>query len=169
MTSSATPSPKNSCSGSVLMFVKGSTATEGLSGKARAGWTTLSIARPAAPVTRTRYTLTGLAMFFSCCPPYPRSKLEFPGGVFLNAGRNADSARLGQSFQPGRDVDAITKDIAVLDYDIALMNTDPVFNASVWGNVCVPLGHIALHFAGTPQCINDTGELDEHSVACRLN
>ena len=38
MMSSTTPSPKYSCSGSPLMFVKGSTAMEGLSGSGSACW-----------------------------------------------------------------------------------------------------------------------------------
>src|SRR5215469_7715718 len=49
------PSAKYSCSGSPLMFVKGSTAMEGLSGRARAGFTLNCGTASCSP--EIRYTL----------------------------------------------------------------------------------------------------------------
>ena len=49
----------------------------------------------------------------------------------MNARRYADAARLGQRFEPRRDIDSIAKDVAVLDNDIALVDADAVLDAAV--------------------------------------
>jgi hypothetical protein len=69
MMSSVMPSEKSSCSGSPLMFLKGSTAIDGFPAEAEpvvavagSGWTGgVSIA--------TLYTRTGCSMFFNACSP----------------------------------------------------------------------------------------------------
>jgi hypothetical protein len=78
MISSTIPSAKYSCSGSPLIFAKGSTAMDGLSGKASAGPLSVGVALGVFSVvaSRTRYTRTGRAMFLSRCSPMQIDALD---------------------------------------------------------------------------------------------
>ena len=73
MMSSTMPSAKYSCSGSPLMFWNGSTAMEGLSGRASGcavsvgGFVTIA-GEELGPM-RTRQTRIGSAIFFKDCEP----------------------------------------------------------------------------------------------------
>ena len=51
------------------MFAKGSTAIDGLSGNGNGGGEAGTGALMAAATSRTRYTRTGRAMFFTLCSP----------------------------------------------------------------------------------------------------
>src|SRR5438105_3493270 len=69
MMSSTMPSAKYSCSASPLKFWNGRIAIDGFSG--RAGTGTACVSSDGGPEDRgpTRYTLTGRAMFLTCCSP----------------------------------------------------------------------------------------------------
>jgi hypothetical protein len=42
-----------------------------------------------------------------------KCEVEPTRSVFLNTGRNADPARIGQTFEPSRNVHAVTEDVSV--------------------------------------------------------
>src|SRR5579864_5819731 len=51
-------------------------------------------------------------------------EVEAAGGVFLDAGRDADATGLGQGFEARGNVDPIAEDVAVLDDDVADIDAD---------------------------------------------
>ena len=148
-------------------MAKGSTAIDGLSGRARTG---------SARADAGRRWLTN-----AVGPDRPRDVLEllladvFEGevelarGILLHARRDADPAGLGQRFEAGRDIDAIAKDVAVLDDDVADIDADAKLDAVVGRYTGVAPGHLALHLDGAAQCIHHTAELDEQPVAGGLD
>src|SRR6516225_1966023 len=166
MISSTIPSTKYSCSGSPLMLANGSTAIDGLSG---------------GEGRNSLVSMPSRRLSHSVCPDRPRDILErllahvFEGdietacGILLNAGRDADAAWLGQAFEPRRDIDAVAKDIAVLDDDIALVNADPKLDAPIRWQYGIALGHCRLHLSGRAERVDDAGELDQEAVAGGLD
>jgi hypothetical protein len=58
-------------------------------------------------------------------------EVQLAGGVFLDARRDTDAARIGQSFETRGDIDAVAEDVAVLDDDVALVDADAQFDAAV--------------------------------------
>jgi hypothetical protein len=53
--------------------------------------------------------------------------------------RRRDAARLGQAFEPARDVDTVAEDVTVLDDDVADVDADTELDAMVGGNGALPL------------------------------
>jgi hypothetical protein len=115
------------------------------------------------------------------CPDGPRDILErllahvFEGEVeaarriLLDAGRDADAARLGQAFEPRRHVHTVSEDVAILDDDVANVDADAELDATVQRQRGVAFGHCRLHHGCTTQRVDDAGEFDQHSVAGRLD
>ncbi len=96
-------------------------------------------------------------------------EVELAGGVFLHPRRDADAARLGQRFEACRDIDAITKDVAILGDYVALMYADAERDADVGCRRGVALAHRRLHFCRTAQRVDRTAEFYEQTVAGRLD
>jgi hypothetical protein len=96
-------------------------------------------------------------------------KVEPTGRILLNPRRYANSARIGQSFEPGGDIDPVAEDVAILDDDVALMDADAQLDPLGFGNTGIATSHRLLRFGRTAQCIDDAGELDEEPVAGRLD
>ena len=69
----------------------------------------------------------------------------------------------------GGDVDPVAENIRVLNHDIALVNTDPVFDPFRPGSFRIALSHFVLHFGRAAQGVHDTDEFDEQAVSCRLD
>src|SRR5271165_5986806 len=92
-------------------------------------------------------------------------EVEPPGSVFLNPSRDANPARVGQTFQTGCDIHAITEDVVALDYDIADIDANPESDAIV-GCAGITLGHRPLPFGGAPQGIYHAGEFNQKAVTC---
>ena len=109
----------------------------------------------------------------NCCAS--SEKFSFSGSTrisrerFLHARRDADPAGLGHAFEANRDVYAVTKDVAVLDYDVAHIDADPEVDAFIRRYRRIPFGHLSLYLSGTVQGIHYAAELEEQSIVCRLN
>src|SRR5207245_766734 len=58
-------------------------------------------------------------------------EVELARRILPNAGRDANAARLGQAFEPGRDVNAVARDVAVLDDDVADIDADAELDAPI--------------------------------------
>ena len=82
---------------------------------------------------------------------------------------DTDPARLGEGFEPRGDVDAIAKDVVVVDDDVAEIDADAEFDALALGHIGVALGYPALDLGRTAHRIDDALELDEHPVAGGLD
>jgi hypothetical protein len=76
-------------------------------------------------------------------------EVETARGILLHPRRDADSAGLGQSFEPRCDIDAVAKDVAVLDVNIPDIDTDAKLDAVVGRYTGVAPDHLALHLDGT--------------------
>ena len=61
-----------------------------------------------------------------------KGEVEAARGVLPDPRRDADSARLGQAFEPRGDIHPVAKDVAVLDDDVAKMDADAELCALVW-------------------------------------
>src|SRR5271170_3903826 len=63
--------------------------------------------------------------------------------------RKTDCARLGDAFEPSRDIDAVAHQIAILLLDdISEMNADTKFDATLWRQPSVALDQAVLHLDG---------------------
>ncbi len=84
-------------------------------------------------------------------------------------GAEADPAGLGQGFEPGRDVDPIAEDVAILDDDVADIDAHAKFDAASGRDRGVAGDHRALHLDRATHRVDDAGKLDEEAVAGRLD
>jgi hypothetical protein len=157
MISSTMPSARYSCSGSPLILAKGSTAIDGLSASGSAGGSAAPTrALRALPSPRDPRVKPGEGrareVAFKSRPIDPhwtgnvlerliahafQGEVEAARSVFLNAHRDADTARLGQAFEPSRNVDAVAE-------DVALMDADPEFDAAVRKQRGIAFGYCRL-------------------------
>src|SRR5437588_350431 len=81
------------------------------------------------------------------------------------AARDADPAGLGQPLETGRDVDAVAEDIPVLHHHVADIDTDAEPHATVFGELLIGLGEVALDLDRALHGGEDAAELGEHAVA----
>src|ERR1700730_7428356 len=149
MISSTIPSTKYSCSASPLILANGSTAIDGLSGRARAPELTPPAPPPPPPAppaplaSRPPHAMAGgggPGCFWGVVGEgrahpvdahWPGDVLEalladvgelgfdFAAHLAERVFRDADAAGLGDAFEPCRDVDAVTEDVIPLDQNIA--------------------------------------------------
>jgi len=82
--------------------------------------------------------------------------------------RDTDSARLGERLQPRRNVHGVAEEIAVLDYDVADMNTDAKKQTALVWEVLTVLCHRPLDRKCAGETLGDTGKLGNHRVARRI-
>ena len=79
--------------------------------------------------------------------------------------RDADLAGLCQSFQASCDVDAVAKDIVILNDDVAEIDPDPKPDAAVLGCAGFAVDHCPLQFHGTAHRVDDAREFRQHAIA----
>ena len=93
-------------------------------------------------------------------------RLHLPIGIF----GEADSARLGDPFQPRGDIDAVAHQVAVALLDhIAEMDADAKLDAALGRKTGVALDHAVLHLDGAAHGVDHAAELNEASVAGALD
>ena len=97
-------------------------------------------------------------------------KIQRPLDLTISVLGQAYRARLANTFQPRRDVDAVAHQVAVafLD-DVAEMDADPKFDALVRRDLGVALDHRFLDFNGAGHRVDDTPELDDCAIAGALD
>ena len=86
-------------------------------------------------------------------------------------GRRAedDLSRAGHLLQTGGEVDAVAIDVAAFDDDIAQVHADPELDPALQRRSPVPGCQRPLDLDGSVHGINDACELDERSVAHKLD
>jgi hypothetical protein len=62
----------------------------------------------------------------------------------LRVVRDADSAGLCDPFKPCRNVNAVAKNVIVVEDDVTDVNTDAKFNPEIQRNPCVLTGYASL-------------------------
>jgi hypothetical protein len=82
---------------------------------------------------------------------------------------DTDATRLRYSLEACRDVDAISKNIIVINDDVADVNADTEFDPAVRRHVGVVHGHTTLNLDGASRCIHCASEFDQHAVARGLH
>ena len=92
-------------------------------------------------------------------------ELEFQGQLVLHfrvsSAGNADSAGLGQSFQPSRDIDPVAVEGFVLHDHVAQINPDSEAHPALLGQLNVPFRNFPLHFRGAGYCIHHAAEFGQ--------
>ena len=96
-----------------------------------------------------------------------KTGVELAGCVFLHSRRDADAARFGECFEPRGDVHSITENIAILDNNVADVNTDTELDPI--RRPGVSLRHALLDFHCAAQGIDNAAELHEETIAGRLH
>ena len=124
------------------MLAKGSTAIDGLSGSGRRRQVALRgparLVRDAVDAHRPGDVLERLLA------EVLEGEIELACGVLVHPRRDADAARLGQAFEPRRDIDAVAKDVAVLDDDVAEIDADAELDAACPAGAAVLRSVIAV-------------------------
>ena len=93
-------------------------------------------------------------------------RLHLAVGVF----GKTDRSRLGDAFEPRRDIDAVAHQVAVALLDhVAEMNADAELDAAFRRNAGVALDHAVLHLDGAAHSVDNAAELYEISVAGALD
>jgi len=96
-------------------------------------------------------------------------KVELTRYVLLYPSRHTNPARIGQCFQPSGNIHSVPENVAVLDDDIANIDTYSKFDAIFGGDLCIFLGYCTLDLTRTPHGIYYTGELDQQAVPGGFN
>src|SRR6266403_2846804 len=150
------------------MFRNGSTAMEGLSGRASGSAVSVGgfvVGEELGPM-RTRQARIGSAIFFKDCEPISSKVLStLPRTCRWSIVGNANPTRLCDPFETHCNIDPITKDIIVCDDNITDVNADAKFDPFVLRHIGILFRHAALDFVGTSQGIDHACELDESAVS----
>jgi hypothetical protein len=95
--------------------------------------------------------------------------IELPAYLSVGVVRDADAARLGNTFQPRSNIHTIPEYVAILDDNVAHMDANAEFDALVLRHKCITLDHAVLNLNGTARGIHGTCELDQDAIASPLN
>jgi hypothetical protein len=83
----------------------------------------------------------------------------------MNTPGNADASRVGQTLQPGRDVDAIAIDIPIFLYHIPQVDPDPEGHPGSFRQFLIPCLDFLLDLHGALNGIHHACELGKKAVA----
>src|SRR5262249_777048 len=90
-------------------------------------------------------------------------------GLVTHYGRNTDPARLGQRFQPCRDIDTVSVDVVAINDDVTDVDPNAKRHLAICGYAGVALGHPPLHVNRAANRIDHAWELEQQTVAGRLD
>jgi len=100
----------------------------------------------------------GSAMFFRFCGPMSSKRLDLAGDLTLPSSELQTPPGFRDAFQPRGDVDAIAKDIVVVDDDVADVNADAEFDSGVLRHIGILPGHAALELDRRARRIHRAGD-----------
>jgi hypothetical protein len=89
--------------------------------------------------------------------------------LLMRRGADTNPARLSQGFQRGRDIHAVTEDVAMLDDNVAEVDADAKLDAALHRHPRVATYHLALNFDRAAHRVDDACKLDEKTVASGLD
>src|SRR6516164_3645613 len=96
-------------------------------------------------------------------------QIEPARGVFADPRRDADAARLGEAFETCRDVDAVAKEVAVFDDDVALVDADAEVDPAVGRQRIIAGRYGRLQLGRAAHRIDNARKLYEQPVAGSLD
>ena len=82
---------------------------------------------------------------------------------------NNDAARVGDAFKPARDIHAITKDVAVFNYDVADIDSNTKLETLILRDRDIALPNATLNIECAESGVNDACELDQEPISSRLD
>ena len=160
------------------MFWNGSTAIDGLSGRA-SGTSTGDVrrrdcrGRRGLPISRVPFHSERLHRPLDVlkreAPEVVELRLDPVADEIMHCARDHDATRRRFALQPRRHVDAIAVEVVAVDDQVAQVQADAEHNGSILGLILVGLGHGLLELDGGAQRINRAGELDQSPVASQLD
>ncbi len=168
--SSVIPSAKYCCSGSLLRLANGSTTID------RRGATAACEIGGMRRHARCRQIGDGFGA--QCIDPHRPSDifdallaeiLDRVGAACRGFGL-APSARCRsrpaqRGFQASRDIDAVAKDVVILDDDVAEIDPDAEPDPPLVGHIGLAVDHRPLHLGGTAHRVDDAREFRQQAVA----
>jgi hypothetical protein len=83
--------------------------------------------------------------------------------------RDTDAAWLSDSFQAGCNINAVAKDIVVVDDDVADVDADTKFDSALLWHLGVMRRRVALDLDRASCCVYRACELNQHAVARGLD
>jgi hypothetical protein len=93
------------------------------------------------------------------------TEAELVAHLVVNNARNHDPARISESLEPCRDVDAVTKNITAIDYNVANIDADSKLNTLVDRHLGIAIGHTALNINGAAHSVDHADELHQDPIA----
>ena len=90
--------------------------------------------------------------------------LDFTPNLPISVIRYANSTGLGNTLQPGGDVDTVSENVVVVDNDISDMNADPEFDPHILRDIGILRGQRTLDLNAATHGINGTSKLNQHAV-----
>src|SRR5690242_2137122 len=85
----------------------------------------------------------------------------------MNHVRNADAARLGETLQPRRDVNAVPVNLLALDHHIAKVDADAELHPALLRQLRILGPKRGLNRNGASNCLDHTGEFGQYAVTGR--
>jgi hypothetical protein len=83
----------------------------------------------------------------------------------MHAITNANPTRLGDAFEPRREINVVAKNAATFDYDIAEVDADAKHNSPLLGNPRLAVEHPTLDFHGATHRLDDAQKLSQEAIA----
>ena len=96
-------------------------------------------------------------------------EIELVPDVLVDGVRNANSARLRQSLEPGGDIDPVTENIVAVDDHVPEIDADPQLEPALRRDRIVDRTHGTLHLDGAVQRIDDARKICQQAVARGAN
>src|SRR4030095_1024855 len=96
-------------------------------------------------------------------------EVEPVADIVANRLRHGDAPGLGDTFQPGGDIDPVAANTVVVDDHVAKVDADAKFDPPILHHGRVADRHVALDFHGAFDCVHDAGKFDQHAVAGQLD
>ena len=98
-----------------------------------------------------------------------RDVVEPVADLIAHGARDADAAGLGEHLETRRDVDAVAKNIVLLDDHVAQIDADAELDPSRRRHIGIAPRHPALDLGGARHRVYDAVELHQHAIAGRLD
>ena len=89
--------------------------------------------------------------------------------LLVNGLGDADRSRVGQPFEPRRDVETVTEDLLALDLHVAQMHPHPELHPPIRGKLCVPRPCRSLDLNRALHGVRHAAELRHDVVASEVD
>ena len=96
---------------------------------------------------------------------FTKGYIELALDLIQHLARDADSAAIGNTFEPSRDVNPVPEDVRAFANDVAKIDANAKFDALVRRYRRIAFEHAALNLDGTSNGIHDAAKFSENTVA----